>query len=79
MSEDLAADLAARLRDTHRLIAASGLSQHEKGTATRRLLALSDTAKSDLARAAQRLDRLLLDLAQGRATPGEGAEGAPPA
>lgn len=65
MSEDLAADLAVRLREAHRAIASSGLSADEKSTAARRLIALSDTAKVDLASASRRLDRLLADLDSG--------------
>ena len=76
-ADPVADDLAARLRDAHRRIASSELSQDERATAARRLIALSDTAKVDLASASQRLDRLLEDLDRGAATPG-GAPGRPP-
>ncbi len=55
-------DLADRLRETHRRIATSRLSEAESASFTRRLIALSDAAKVDLDRAARRLDRLLADL-----------------
>ena len=66
MTEDLAADLAVRLRDAHRRVARLEVSDDEKARAARRLLALSDTAKRDLARASARLDRFLADLDAGR-------------
>ena len=63
MSADLAAELADRLREAHRTVRAMDLSDDEKARATRRLVALSDTAKVDLASASRRLDRLLTELA----------------
>ena len=69
MTDDLAADLAVRLRDAHRRVAGLDLPQDEKGRVARRLLALSDAAKHDLGRASARLDLLLAHLDAGMALP----------
>ena len=66
MSDDLAGDLALRLRDAHRRVAALDAPEDEKARVARRLLALTDASKHDLARASARLDRLLADLDAGR-------------
>ena len=66
MSEELAADLAARLRDAHRRVARLDVPDDEKARAARRLLALTDASKNDLERASARLDRFLADLDEGR-------------
>ncbi len=66
MSGDLAADLAARLREAHRRVARLDVPDDEKARAARRLLALTDASKHDLARASARLDRFLADLDAGR-------------
>ena len=63
MTEELAAELATRLRDAHRLVASLDVPNDEKAKLTRRLLALSDASKRDLARASARLDALLADVA----------------
>ena len=60
--DELFASLSQRLREGHRRVAALDLPDDEKGRAARRLLAISDAAKHDLARASLRLDRFLLDL-----------------
>ena len=65
-SSDLAADLAGRLRDAHRRVARLDVPDDEKARAARRLLALTDASKHDLARASARLDRFLSDLDVGR-------------
>jgi hypothetical protein len=63
--EVLAAEvLAARLLAAHARV--RNLPAGERGAATRRLLALSDASKHDVARAALRLDRLLADLDAGQ-------------
>ena len=66
MSEELAAELATRLREAHRRVATLDASPDEKARVTRRLIALTDASKHDLARASARLDRLLSDLDEGR-------------
>jgi exonuclease VII small subunit len=66
VSEQLAAELATRLRDAHRRVAALDASPDEKARVARRLIALTDASKRDLTRASQRLDLLLADLDAGR-------------
>ena len=66
MSEDLEAELALRLRDAHRRVATMEATAEQKASAARRLIALSDAAKRDVARASARLDLLLADLDSGR-------------
>ena len=73
MTEDLAGDLATRLRDAHRRVARLDVPEDEKARAARRLLALTDASKHDLARASARLDRFLADLDAGRVTPDDEA------
>lgn len=58
--EQQAVDLAARLLDAHRRVRA--LDAGLRAGATRRLLAISDSSKRDVARASARLDVLLADL-----------------
>ena len=73
MSEDeLAAELAVRLRDAHRRVAALDAPDDQKARVARRLIALTDASKHDLARASARLDRLLADLDAGRLPAPEG-------
>lgn len=62
MTDDVAQELAIRLRDAHRRVASLDLPEDEKAGVARRLIALSDVAKTDLTRASTRLDRLLADL-----------------
>lgn len=69
MSEELAAGLAARLRDAHRRVAALDVPPDEKARVAARLIALTDASKRDLTRASQRLDLLLADLDAGRVPP----------
>ena len=66
MSEDVAADLAVRLKDAHRRVRELDADDEIKGRVARRLIALTDASKHDLARAAARLDALLADLDAGR-------------
>lgn len=66
MTEELAADLANRLRDAHRRVATLDASTDEKARVARRLIALTDASKRDLVRASARLDLLLADLDAGR-------------
>ena len=75
MTEELAAELATRLREAHRRVAALDATPDEKDRAARRLIALTDASKRDLARASQRLDLLLADLDAGRVPlPDEGPD-----
>lgn len=69
MSEELAAELAIRLRDAHRRVATMDASSDEKARVAGRLIALTDASKHDLERASARLDRLLADLDAGRMPP----------
>ena len=69
MSEELAEELATRLRDAHRRVAGLDAPADEKARVARRLIALTDASKRDLARASQRLDLLLADLDAGRVPP----------
>ena len=63
MEDDaLLTELAERLRTAHARVAALSTSTAEKASTTRRLLAISDAAKHDVLRAAQRLDALLAEL-----------------
>lgn len=62
MTDDVAQELATRLRDAHRRVASLDLPENEKARVARRLIALSDVAKTDLMRASTRLDRFLADL-----------------
>ncbi|WP_433497661.1 hypothetical protein ACQP1K_22405 [Sphaerimonospora sp. CA-214678] len=54
--------LARRLRDAHRRVRALALPQEERARLTRRLLAVSDVAKRDIAHAARRLDAFIAYL-----------------
>jgi hypothetical protein len=60
--EELLTELAERLRQAHARVAALHVSAEEKSSTTRRLLAISDAAKHDVQRAAQRLDAFLAEL-----------------
>jgi hypothetical protein len=71
VSEELAAQLAVRLRDAHRRVATLDASPDEKGRVARRLIALTDASKHDVARASARLDMLLADLDAGLLPPDE--------
>jgi hypothetical protein len=64
--DDVAAELAVRLRDAHRRVATWAGPDDQKARLTRRLIALTDASKHDLHRASVRLDRLLADLDAGR-------------
>lgn len=75
MSEELAAQLAVRLRDAHRRVATLDVSPDEKARVARRLIALTDASKHDVTRASARLDLLLADLDAGLVPPDEAADG----
>jgi hypothetical protein len=75
VSEDLAADLAVRLRDAHRRVGSLDATPDEKARVARRLIALTDASKHDLGRASARLDKLLADLDAGVVPDQEGDEG----
>ncbi|MBP2703292.1 hypothetical protein JOL79_05685 [Microbispora sp. RL4-1S] len=64
LNEDQILDvlLARRLRDAHRRVRALALPQEERVRLTRRLLAISDVAKRDIAHAAARLDTFIACL-----------------
>ncbi|MCT9931418.1 hypothetical protein N5079_14450 [Planotetraspora sp. A-T 1434] len=54
--------LARRLRDAHRRVRALALPQEDRARLTRRLLAICDVAKRDIAHAAARLDAFIAYL-----------------
>ena len=56
------AELSAKLRDTHRRVAALEVPNDEKASITRRLLVITDASKHDLHRALLRLDALIAEL-----------------
>jgi hypothetical protein len=60
--EELLTRFAEQLRQAHRRVASLHVSDEEKASTTRRLLAISDAAKHDVRRAAQRLDAFVADL-----------------
>lgn len=62
VTSDLFGELAARLRDAHALVRGLDLPSEEKAAVTKRLIAITDASKHDLARASERLDALLTDL-----------------
>ncbi len=62
----LFADLANRLRDTHRRVASLDATDDVKSAVVRRLIAITDASKHDLGRASERLDALRADLDAGR-------------
>ena len=62
--ERLAAELAVRLGEAQRRVAALGGDPEVQSRLHRRLLAVSTAAKRDLGRASRRLDLLLADLDQ---------------
>ena len=68
---DLADDLAERLRVAHRRVRALDADGEVKQRVSRRLLAISDASKHDLARASRRLDAVLADLDAGRLPGGD--------
>jgi hypothetical protein len=61
-SARLTAQLAEDLAAAHRTVRALDLENAEKALASRRLLAISDAAKHDVAAAARRLHRFIRDL-----------------
>jgi hypothetical protein len=63
--------LAERLQQAHRRLRALDLPPQDKARAARRLIALTDASKHDVARASARLDAFLADLDAGRVTPDE--------
>jgi hypothetical protein len=77
MSDELAAELAIRLREAHRRVATLEATDDEKARVARRLIALTDASKRDLVRASQRLDLLLADLDAGRIPGSDSASEAP--
>jgi len=60
--EELFADLAERLRETHVRVNALTLSDDEKSSILRRFRAIADASKHDLQRASKRLDTFVADL-----------------
>ena len=64
--DELFEDLSRRLREAHRRVGALEVPQEQKARVARRLLAVSDASKHDLARASTRLAALLVDLDAGR-------------
>jgi len=74
VTDDAAADLAARLLEAHRRVRSLDVTNDEKARATRRLLAITDASKHDIGRAAKRLDSFLGDLDEGRIAASDGEE-----
>lgn len=71
MSEqEQAAELAIRLKAAHARVRGLDADSEVKARVTRRILALTDASKHDVARASARLGALLADLDAGR--PGTG-------
>ena len=68
----LAAQLADKLRDAHRLVASLDVDAEQKSSITRRLLVISDASKHSVTRAARRLDALLAEL-EGQSPSPEGS------
>ena len=66
MSDDVADRLSADLVAAHRRVRGLEIPDDEKALATRRLLAISDASKHDVARAAKRLSAFMTDLDEGR-------------
>jgi hypothetical protein len=60
--EALLKELSEQLRQAHARVASLHVSAEEKASTTRRLLAISDAAKHDVRRAAQRLDAFIAEL-----------------
>jgi hypothetical protein len=60
--DELFARLSLQLREAHLRVAALDLPPEQKASITRRLLAISNSAKHDLTRASQRLDAFLAEL-----------------
>ncbi len=70
MIEQEEADLLAdRLLEAHRRVRAAELAPEDRARVSRRLIAITDASKHDVARAATRLDLLLADLDAGRVSP----------
>jgi hypothetical protein len=67
----LEAQLATDLAAAHRRVRTLDVPADEKALATRRLLAISDAAKHDVARAAKRLIAFVHDLDEGRMSASE--------
>ena len=65
VSEELHVELARRLREAHRRVGSLDLPDDEKARVARRLIALTDASKRDIACASARLDLLLADLDAG--------------
>jgi hypothetical protein len=68
VSEEIAEQLASDLAAAHRRVRELAIADDEKALATRRLLAISDASKHDVARAAKRLRDFMQDLDEGRTT-----------
>ena len=73
MSDDgLFEQLSVKLAAAHRRVRGLDLDGEQKARVTKRLLAISDAAKHDLARADGRLSAFLRDLDEGRVTAADG-------
>jgi hypothetical protein len=71
VSDDVADQLSSDLVAAHRRVRGLDVTDAEKALATRRLLAISDAAKHDVARAAKRLSAFMTDLDEGRISASE--------
>ncbi|MEU7282766.1 hypothetical protein AB0A69_28895 [Streptomyces sp. NPDC045431] len=63
--------VAARLKEAHTRVRALQVPEGVRMALSRKLLAITAAAKHDLAGAAQRLDRLMKDLDEGRFPEGD--------
>lgn len=70
--EELFEHLSVKLAAAHRRVRGLDIDGDQKARVTRRLLAISDAAKHDLARADARLSTLLRDLDEGRVSAADG-------
>ena len=66
MTDPLFDGLSEKLRLAHRRVVALDADDEQKARVARRLLAVTNASKHDLARASARLDALLADLDAGR-------------
>jgi hypothetical protein len=72
MADDqLLDDLSRRLRDAHQRVRSIDADDETRAAVVRRLIAVTNASKHDLARASRRLDLLIADLDAGRYTAAE--------
>jgi hypothetical protein len=76
LATQLASELAANLAATHRRVRDLDVADDEKALASRRLLAISEAAKHDVATASRRLQTFVRDLDAGRIAVSKRPDGA---